>query len=245
MTSVLIVGATSGIASAAAERFAAGGYSLALAGRDMAAVQRMAGSIALRYGVRTAAYRFEALDAGSREPMWRQVADDFGDLGGIVVCHGDLGDPERARTDFSEICRLYEVNLLSAIHLLNLAAAHFEQRGEGFLCAIASVAGDRGKAGNYAYGAAKAALAVYMQGLRSRLHRRGVAVITVKPGFVDTRMTRGRKGTFLVAKPATVAKGIYRAIVKRRNTVYLPRFWRPLMWGIRSIPESIYKRLSI
>jgi short-subunit dehydrogenase len=105
------------------------------------------------------------------------------------------------------------------------------------------VAGDRGRQSNYLYGAAKAGLSAYLQGLRNRLFHAHVKVLTVKPGFVDTHMTYGRSGLFLVASPESVAKGIFRAIVKGKDVVYLPWFWRPIMLVVRSIPEGIFKRL--
>jgi short-subunit dehydrogenase len=105
------------------------------------------------------------------------------------------------------------------------------------------VAGDRGRQSNYLYGAAKAGLSTFLQGLRNRLFHANVKVITIKPGFVDTHMTYGRPGLFLVASPESVARGIFRAIAKGKDVVYLPWFWRPIMLIVQSIPEAIFKRL--
>jgi short-subunit dehydrogenase len=126
---------------------------------------------------------------------------------------------------------------------LNIIANHFEQRHKGFICAVSSVAGDRGRQSNYLYGSAKGALSIYLQGLRNRLHHSQVRVITIKPGFVDTRMTFGRSKLFLLASPDRVARGIYQAVVRGKNVVYLPWFWRYIMLLVRAIPEGIFKRL--
>jgi len=110
---------------------------------------------------------------------------------------------------------------------------------------ISSVAGDRGRQSNYIYGTAKGALSLFLQGLRNRLHPANVCVVTIKPGFVDTPMTANFKKGALWAKPETVARGIYRAIKKRKNSVYLPWFWWPIMMIIRHIPEPIFKRMKL
>jgi short-subunit dehydrogenase len=128
---------------------------------------------------------------------------------------------------------------------LSLLANIFEEKRSGFLCALSSVAGDRGRQSNYVYGAAKAGLTVFLQGLRNRLFRAGVRVITIKPGFVDTAMTFGRPGMFLVASPESVAVRIVKAILKCEDIVYAPAFWRPVMLLIRLIPEKVFKRMRL
>ena len=130
---------------------------------------------------------------------------------------------------------------------MSLAAAHLARRGTGYLCALSSVAGDRGRQSNFLYGATKSALTTYLQGLRNRLARQGVAVITVKPGFVDTAMTWGllKPGSPLVASPDQVARAIEHAIRQQKNDVYTPWFWRWIMAIIKSIPEPIFKRMRL
>jgi len=156
-----------------------------------------------------------------------------------------LGDQAKAQVIWDEARLILETNFTGCVSALNILANHFELKRTGFICAITSVAGDRGRQSNYHYGAAKAGLSVYLQGLRNRLFPAGVNVITVKPGFVDTRMTYGRPGLFLLASPESVAQGIFRAIVKGKSVVYLPWFWRPIMLIVRSIPETIFKRLKM
>jgi short-subunit dehydrogenase len=241
---VLILGATSAIASALAREFAVHKFDLILGGRDRAELSALASDLSLRYGVRTGILLLDALDAATHAPILRSFLSEAGNaLEGVVVCMGYLGDQAKGQSDWEEARRILETNFTGCVSVLNILANHFELRGAGFICAISSVAGDRGRQSNYLYGAAKAGLSAYLQGLRNRLFPAHVKVITVKPGFVDTRMTYGRPGLFLVASPESVAKGIFRTIVKGKEVVYLPWFWRLIMLIVQSIPEAIFKRL--
>jgi decaprenylphospho-beta-D-erythro-pentofuranosid-2-ulose 2-reductase len=245
---VLILGATSAIARALAAEFARAGSALILAGRDMEELERSAADLRLRHGVDAAVEPFDALDFDSHPAFFRSCtarvrgeADEFG----VVLCHGYLPDQRQAASDAAVARRVIDTNYTSAVSVLNLAADHLEQRRGGFICGLSSVAGDRGRQSNYLYGSSKAALSTYLQGLRNRLSRAGVRVVTVKPGFVDTKMTFGLPGMFLVATPERVAKDISRAIRRGRSVVYTPWFWRPIMLIIRTIPEFIFKRMKL
>jgi short-subunit dehydrogenase len=227
------LGATSAIASALAREFATHKFDLVLGGRDREELSALAGVLPL-----------DALDTQTHASTLRSFLAEAGnDLEGVVVCMGYLGDQAKGQCDGEEARRILETNFTGCVSALNILANHFEPRRAGFICAISSVAGDRGRQSNYLYGAAKAGLSAYLQGLRNRLFHAHVKVLTVKPGFVDTHMTYGRSGLFLVASPESVAKGIFRAIVKGKDVVYLPWFWRPIMLVVRSIPEGIFKRL--
>lgn len=246
MSTVLILGATSGIASALAKEFAAHKYDLVLGGRDRDELSALASDLSLRNSVRASVLAFDALDTQTHAASLQSFLVESGNtLAGTVVCIGYLGDQAKAQVNWDEARLILETNFTGCVSALNILANHFELKRTGFICAIASVAGDRGRQSNYHYGAAKAGLSVYLQGLRNRLFPAGVKVITVKPGFVDTRMTYGRPGLFLLASPESVAQGIFRAIVKGKSVVYLPWFWRPIMLIVRSIPETIFKRLKM
>jgi len=246
VSTVLILGATSGIASALAKEFAAHKYDLVLGGRDRDELSALASDLSLRNSVRASALAFDALDTQTHAARLQSFLAESGNaLAGAVVCIGYLGDQAKAQVDWNEARLILETNFTGCVSALNILANHFELRRTGFICAISSVAGDRGRQSNYLYGAAKAGLGVYLQGLRNRLFPAGVKVITVKPGFVDTRMTYGRPGLFLLASPESVAQGILRAIVKGKSVVYLPWFWHPIMLIVRSIPETIFKRLKM
>jgi len=242
--SVLILGATSAIASALAREFASHKFDLVLGGRDREELSALASDLSLRYGVRAGVLPFDALEAKTHAASLRSfLSEADGALEGAVVCMGYLGDQAKGQSDWEEARLTLETNFTGCVSALNVLANHFELKRAGFICAISSVAGDRGRQSNYLYGAAKAGLSTYLQGLRNRLFPAHVKVITVKPGFVDTHMTYGRPGLFLLASPESVAKGIFRAIVKGKDVVYLPWFWRPIMLIVQSIPEAIFKRL--
>ena len=167
------------------------------------------------------------------------------ELRGVVLAFGYLGDQRRAEDDPAEARRILDTNLTGCVIALNLVAAHLARSGGGFVCALSSVAGERGRQSNYIYGAAKAGLTAYLSGLRNRLAGAGVQVLTVKAGIVDTRMSAGMPGSGLAVPPAAVARAVVRAITAGRDVVYVPWFWRVIMLIIRLIPERIFKRLKL
>ena len=243
---VLILGATSAIARAVAAEFARRGYDLLLAGRDSEELDSLAADLAVRHGVKAEGRAFDALALDTHGPFveaCREASQDS--LAGVVLCFGYLGDQSVAQEDMSEARSIFDTNLLGAVSILSLLANHFERKRNGFLCALSSVAGDRGRQSNYMYGAAKAGLTVFLQGLRNRLFPSGVRVVTIKPGFVDTQMTYGRPKLFLVASPESVGKRIVETILQGKDQAYLPRFWRPVMLLIRLIPERLFKRMRL
>jgi short-subunit dehydrogenase len=161
-----------------------------------------------------------------------------------VLAFGYLGDQQAAR-DFSAGAKVIASNFTGAVSILGYCANYLEQLHRGFIIGISSVAGDRGRQSNYVYGAAKGALSLYLQGLRNRLHPGGVRVITIKPGFVDTAMTYGLPGLFLVASPQNIGERIVAALGKSADVVYLPWFWRYIMLIIKHVPEAIFKRMKM
>ncbi|MHB1676026.1 MAG: SDR family oxidoreductase [Sulfuriferula sp.] len=241
---VLILGATSAIARATAAVFAAQGYDLYLAGRDAEELTRIAADLAIRYQVKAGwgVLFAEALDSHAR--FFAQAISSMGEMDGVVLALGYLGNQQAAR-DFNVGAEVILVNFTAAASLLSHCASYLETRKQGFIIGISSVAGDRGRQSNYTYGAAKGALSLYLQGLRNRLYGSGVRVITVKPGFVDTAMTYGMPGLFLLASPQYVGERIVRALDKSADIIYLPWFWRYIMLIIKSIPESVFKRLKL
>lgn len=242
--SVLILGATSAIARATAAAFAARGDDLYLASRDEAELRRIAADLRLRYGVEVHHGLFDAVATDTHAAFFNSVIAAMPDLSGVVLAFGYLGDQLAAR-DFSAGEKVIAANFTGAASILSLCANHFEPLHYGFIIGITSVAGDRGRQSNYVYGAAKGALSLYLQGLRNRLYPSGVRVITVKPGFVDTAMTYGLPGLFLVASPQNIGKRIVRTLDKSADVVYLPWFWRYIMLIIKHIPEFIFKRMKM
>lgn len=240
---ILILGASSTIARALAELLARDGHNLVLGARDADDLQRTAADLRLRFGGQMEAVPFEAMKFDQHAAFYDSCTNRFsGGLDAVIACHGLLIDQAEAENDPEKARAMIDVNFTSVVSILERAAAS----GVKQIAAISSVAGDRGRKSNYLYGAPKAALSVYLDGLRHRLAARGASVLTIKPGFVDTKMTWGKPGMFLVASPAKVARDIHRALSRRRSGVlYTPWFWRWIMLIIRSIPEPIFKRLNI
>lgn len=242
---VLILGATSSIARAVAAAFGAQKDRLFLAARDEKELARIAADLKIRYGVDVACDTFDAEDVDSHRAFLTKVHQKMGALDGVVVAFGDMGDHKKGLLDFREAATIIQRNYIGACSVLTYAANDLAKQGSGFIVGITSVAADRGRQSNYIYGSAKAGLMVFLAGLRNRLYHSGVHVMTVKPGFVDTAMTFGLPGLFLVADPQMVGKKIVQALEKKKNVLYIPWYWRFIMGIIRSVPESLFKRLKL
>jgi len=245
----LVVGATSGIGRAIARQLASEGTALVLAGRRLQDLEKLAKDIEVRFGTAAEVMAFEATAFDTHAELFPEgqmgASGASPALDGLVLCYGVMPDQADAERDFALAREMIDVNYTSAVSVLSLAAAYFEERGRGWICAIGSVAGDRGRPGNYLYGSTKAALATCLQGLRARLAKSGVSVTTVKPGVVDTAMTWGLPGLPLAAAPERVARDAVRAIRKGRAVIYTPWFWGGIMAVIRSIPVRIFDRLDL
>lgn len=245
MPTVLILGANAGIGRALAGEFASHHYDLVLGGRDLEELQTVACDVHLRHGVRARAVRLDVIDFEGLEQALTACIAGGDPLEGAVLCVGYLGDSEAAHRDLNEAGRILDTNFTGSVLALEVLANYFEAEGKGFICGLSSVAGDRGRQSNYLYGSAKGGLTIYLQGLRNRLWRRGVHVITVKPGFVDTRMVFGKAKLPLVARPEKVARDIYRSVKSPKNVAYTPWFWRVIMFMVRTVPEELFKRLKM
>jgi decaprenylphospho-beta-D-erythro-pentofuranosid-2-ulose 2-reductase len=245
MRRVLIVGATSAIAEATARRLAADGDALFLAARNAERLQAIADDLRVRGAAKCETAVIEATDYATHADLIAQAQTALGGLDTLLIAHGTLPDQKACEASFEISRREIEVNALSVISILTHAGNLFEEQRQGTIAVISSVAGDRGRQSNYVYGSAKAAVTTFLQGLRNRLHPAGVQVLTVKPGFVDTPMTSAFPKGPLWASPEQIARGIHEAIQKRKDLVYLPGFWRPIMRAVREIPEPVFKRLSL
>jgi decaprenylphospho-beta-D-erythro-pentofuranosid-2-ulose 2-reductase len=245
MNKILIVGATSAIAQAVARRFAQRGDYLFLVARNPERLQALVDDLKVRGCPKVAGYPMDANDFAAHAGMLERAEAELGGLDIVLIAHGTL--PDQAACAASVDLALDEIrtNALSVVSLATLSANRFERQGAGALAVISSVAGDRGRQSNYVYGSAKALVSTFLSGLRQRLYKSGVAVVTIKPGFVDTPMTKDFKKGPLWASADGVAKGIVKAIDRRKSVVYLPFFWRGIMWVIRSIPEFVFKRIQL
>lgn len=241
MERVLIVGATSAIATEVAVCYARRGASLFLVGRSKAKLT----SLCTLLGA--AVVGWELADLNDIEHNAALVNRAIGRLGGLdtaLIAHGLLGDQRVTEQNWSAAEEVLSTNLASPISLLMPLAEHFEGQGSGHIAVLASVAGDRGRPMNYTYGAAKAGLAVYMQGLRSRLWPLGVGVHTFKLGPVDTPMTMGHPKNRLFSSADVVAEQILAGIDRGVFDAYVPRFWRPILGVVRHLPERWFQRVA-
>ena len=245
---VLVAGAGSALARALAEGLALRGHGLVLAARDAAEAERTAADLALRFGVPASSLGFDARDAAATAALVsRAEAALPGGLSGAVVAFAAMPSQEEVERDPAAGLEMTDVNVRSTMALLEAAAALLAERPGSFLCGFSSVAGDRGRRKNYAYGATKAALSVALEGLSARLAPKGVTVLCVKPGPADTAMAWGLfpPGSPLVARPETVADDVLSALSRGRSVVYTPWFWRPVMALLRALPAAVFRRLPI
>jgi decaprenylphospho-beta-D-erythro-pentofuranosid-2-ulose 2-reductase len=243
---VLILGATSAIAQSVARLYAESGARMFLVARDAVRLDSVADDLRVRGAI---AVDCLAADLTEHDRHPEIVAAAFDALSGVdtvLVAHGILPDQASCQESVADTMVSMDINFLSVVSLLTPIANRLEENKRGTIAVISSVAGDRGRQSNYVYGAAKSGLDAFLQGLRNRLSKADVNVLTIKPGFVDTPMTAHipERG-LLWAQPEDVAEGIVNAIDKQKDVVYLPRFWALIMLIIRSIPETIFKKLSL
>jgi decaprenylphospho-beta-D-erythro-pentofuranosid-2-ulose 2-reductase len=241
---LLILGGNSEVAEAVARKFAQEvKANIYLASRDLDPLQKQANDLKIRYQIMAQPFFFDAVDFSSHEEFYHSL-DPKPD--GVLLAFGYLGDQAKAQEDFQEAKQIIDTNFLGAVSILEIVARDFARRGHGFIIGISSVAGERGRQSNYIYGAAKGALSIYLSGLRNRLHKRGVRVITVLPGFIHTKMTEHLDlPEKLMAETHEVAEDIYIAYKKGEEIIYTKWLWRWIMAIIKIIPEKIFKRLKL
>ncbi|MBR0850528.1 SDR family oxidoreductase [Bradyrhizobium diazoefficiens] len=239
---VLVLGGSSDIGRAAARAFAKAGYDVGLAGRDPAALEPDAADLRARYDVACNLYNFDVLDT----PSFESFVSSLPALPDVVISIvGLLGTQETAQADLAHATTIMRSNYEGPALILGLFAEKFLGRGNGTIVGVSSVAGDRGRASNYVYGSAKAAFTAFLSGLRARASRGGVHVVTVKPGFVRTKMTEGMKliGP-LTVEPQVVGDAILDAVEKKNDVVYVSGKWRFVMLVIKTLPEAVFKKLK-
>ncbi|MBI1219669.1 MAG: SDR family oxidoreductase [Rhodobacteraceae bacterium] len=240
---VLILGGRSDIGLAIAHAFAAAGHPVMLAARGPETLEADRADLALRHGVTVTLHAFDALDTASHAAF----VDALPSLPAIAVCAvGAMGVQAKDEHDPAAAIAVMRANFEGPATILAILADRFEARGRGTLVGISSVAGERGRATNYIYGAAKAGFTAYLSGLRNRLAKQNVHVLTVLPGFVATRMTAGMDlPARLTATPAAVGAAVLHAVERKRNVIYVKPVWRLVMAVIKAIPEPVFKKLKL
>lgn len=245
MKNILIIGANSAIAEHYARLESTRGSRMALVGRSDRKLDSLRQDLTVRGCGACIEILMDVNDFDSHGTTFESAVGFLGQIDVILIAHGDLPQHETCIADPRLLRKALDTNGVSTILLMNQSAALLEQQGHGTLVVISSVAGDRGRASNYVYGSAKAAVTSFASGLRQSLSGKGINVLTVKPGFVDTPMTAGFKKGILWAKPERIAKGIQRGIARGQSVAYLPGFWRLIMTVINLIPEFIFRRIRL
>ncbi len=241
---VLIIGSTSAIARATARLYAERHCSLFLIARDPARLDEQVQDLSTRGAVNVASHCLDLLDHDQHTAAIEAAINQLGSIDVALISHGSLPDQELVESDFAAAKEALDVNGLSVVSLLTTLARTMKDQGNGTLAVVTSVAGDRGRQPNFVYGAAKAMVSTYLQGLRGKLLPHGVHVVDIRPGLVDSPMTAKFEKGALWSTPELVANKIVRAIDAKRHTVYAPSYWRVIMAIVCSIPDVIFKRLK-
>jgi len=245
MKRILVIGATSAIAEHCARIWAARGDALYLVARNEERLPTIAADLKVRGSAQVNTYCVDLNDIDSHAALLDAAEAAMGGIDTVLIAHGTLSNQTACEQSVEETLAEIKTNALSAISVLTLTANRFEAKQAGTIAVISSVAGDRGRASNYVYGSAKAMVTAFTSGLRQRLHKSNVAVVTIKPGFVDTPMTAEFKKGLLWAKPDAVAAKIVKAIDTKKSEVYVPAFWWAVMAVIKSIPNKIFIGMSL
>jgi len=240
---VLIVGAKSDIAKAVAVEYAKNGYDLYLAAKNSHELIDFSNDIQIRFKRKAICIELNILDYNGQQSMYASLDPK---PVGVISAVGYLGDQKKAQSDIDEVKNIININYTGLVHMFHIIANDFEGRKSGFIVGISSVAGDRGRKSNYLYGSAKSAFSTYLSGLRNRLFEANVQVLTVKPGFVATKMTSGMiLPEKLTAQPTDVARDIFSAQQKGKDILYTKWIWQWIMLAIKAIPEWLFKKMSI
>lgn len=244
-SNVLVLGATSAIAIGVMRPLAVRGANFYLVARNAEKLNAVASDLRTR-GAGSVAIRIMDLDDTSvHEAMLVEAMEKLGKIQMALLAHGVLGDQDAAQSHYAVAEAILRTNFLSAVSLITWLANYFEGTRQGTLAVISSVAGDRGRKSNYVYGASKGALNIFLDGVRNRIDRTGVHVLTIKPGFVATPMTAHLPQNGLFADPSIVGRGILKAVSVGKDVAYVPPIWALIMLIIRSIPNFIFKKLNL
>lgn len=243
METALVLGATSDIGIAIARKFAAEKYNVQLAARKPEQLEALRSDIQIRFGVDCSTFPFDALKFESHQQFFDALPVK---PGVVVTVFGVMDEEEDAFNDWAVAGRMIDTNFTGAVSILNIFAKYYIGQRKGAIIGISSVAGDRGRASKLIYGSSKAGFNAYLSGLRNWCFKHNVHVMTVKPGFVYTRMTENMKlPAPLTSTPTQVADILFSGFKKKKNTLYIKWFWRYIMLIIKNIPEFQFKKMKL
>lgn len=240
---ILILGGNSDVGKSLAKDFGRLGSNLILTSRKKNQLDSFRSDLEIRYEINCNIETFDALDLKSHESFYKKL-NTKPDI--VISCIGYLDNQKESQKDFNEALKSIQSNFTGLVSILNIISNDFERKGTGVIVGISSVAGDRGRGSNYIYGSSKSAFTTYLSGLRNRLHASGVKVITIKPGFIKSKMTNHLKlSSIISSSPNKVSSLIIKSIQKRKNVLYIKGYWRWIMITIKLIPENIFKLLKL
>ena len=242
---ILVIGATSAIAQETIKLLAQDGAEIFLVGRSHEKLQILEKDLLVRGSKHVHGMALDLCSLDRHQHLIDTAVDRLHGLDTVLIAHGTLGNQKRSEESADEALQEFTTNCLSVISLLTILGNYFERQGKGCIAVITSVAGDRGRQSNYVYGSAKGAVSLFLQGLRNRLAQHNVQVVTIKPGMVDTPMTEQLEKNLLFADPQVVGKRIYHVLHHPQDVVYVPYYWSIVMKIIRSIPERLFKTMSL
>jgi short-subunit dehydrogenase len=241
---LLIIGGNSDIAKSCAIEFAKNSFNLILTTTDKNKLEEFSKHVSNLFNVNVIIEELDVLNFSYHLEFWNKVKNYNIEV--VLVAVGYLGDQKLAEQNFEEALKIININYTALVSLINIISNDLEKKQKGTIIGISSVAGERGRKSNYIYGSSKAAFSCYLDGLRHRLYSSNVHVITVKPGLVYTKMTSHLKlPKLLTATPEKIAKDIYKAYIKKIDTLYTPYFWKIIMNIIKLIPEKFFKKTNL
>lgn len=242
---ILFLGGNSAIAKKIAIQLVKSEDEVCLAGRDKNEIERCCSDLQIRTGANVFSLFFDTNDLDSHSNFYDDLKNKWEMVDIVIAATGALGNQQEVQKSVNLMYNVIASNFIGIASILGLIISDMETKQQGQIVVLSSVAGDRGRQSNYIYGSAKAGINAFLSGVRNRVSKKNINVLTVKLGFVDTSMVFGKTGMFLVAQPEEVAKKIVNAMSKRRNIIYVPFFWKFIMLIIIAIPEKLFKRLSL
>jgi|TARA_B110000503_G_scaffold26276_1_gene41448 decaprenylphospho-beta-D-erythro-pentofuranosid-2-ulose 2-reductase len=243
MPTALIIGAYSDIAVATAYELARQNYDLQLALRGAERMEEISADLVIRHAINVQLLELDILEMNT----FNDFVTNLTPVPDVVICAvGLLGDQHRDQQNIIDEVLVMRTNFEGPACLLGKIATVLIERGAGTIIGISSVAGERGRASNYIYGASKAGFTAYLSGMRNRCFKHGVRVVTILPGFVDTKMTAGLNlPKKLTAQPSDVGKVIVKALSRNSDVIYVKSVWAAIMTIVKGIPEKLFKRLTL
>jgi short-subunit dehydrogenase len=245
MLKILVLGATSAIAHETIKHFAAEGAAFYLVARNQSKLDAVKDDLQVRGAVQVETHILDMNNLDQHQAMFDAAVAALDGIDAVLLAHGTLGVQEETQASVAATLDILNTNFMSYASILTIIANYMEEQRRGVIAVISSVAGDRGRQTNYIYGTAQGAKRIFSEGLRSRLAKKGVHVLTIKPGQISTPMTADLPKSPLFVETEVVGRSIYKAMKAGKNEIYSPWFWRYIMWIIKSIPEPVYKRLGL